>query len=157
MAVRRDVLARLGGFDEAYHYYLDETDLNWRLHLGGYQTQLVPLAQVVHGFAPPPIAGPIGASRRWCKLGHRRRFFCAVTTPNTGRARPCKQQHSIKNAGCWRKWWMGGFAPRMWGGCCAAIIWAWPRAWRAPCPTWPRGQTSPHCPFAPFPAAPQAA
>ena len=39
MAVRRDVLARLGGFDEAYHYYLDETDLNWRLHLGGYQTR----------------------------------------------------------------------------------------------------------------------
>lgn len=65
MAVRRDVLARLGGFDEAYHYYLDETDLNWRLHLGGYQTQLVPLAQVVHGFAP---AAHRGADRRIASL-----------------------------------------------------------------------------------------
>ena len=58
MAVRRDILCSLGGFDEAYRYYLDETDLNWRLHLSGYKTLLVPLAQVVHGFAPAAHRGP---------------------------------------------------------------------------------------------------
>lgn len=52
MAVRRNVLVKLGGFDPAYHYYLDETDLNMRLARAGYATALVPLAEVHHGFAP---------------------------------------------------------------------------------------------------------
>ena len=51
MAVRRDVLASIGGFDPAYHFYLDETDLNMRLARGGYLTAIAPLAQVHHGFA----------------------------------------------------------------------------------------------------------
>ncbi len=51
MAIRRDVLETLGGFDEAFQYYLDETDLNMRLAEGGFQTAIVPLAQVHHGYA----------------------------------------------------------------------------------------------------------
>ncbi|MCR8828191.1 glycosyltransferase family 2 protein [Pseudosulfitobacter koreensis] len=51
MAVRRDVLVSLGGFDPAYHYYLDETDLNMLLGQAGYPCAIVPLAQVHHGFA----------------------------------------------------------------------------------------------------------
>ncbi|MBV2359629.1 glycosyltransferase [Thalassococcus sp. CAU 1522] len=54
MAVRRDVLAAIGGFDPAFHYYLDETDLNLRLAKAGRATALVPLAQVHHGFAESP-------------------------------------------------------------------------------------------------------
>lgn len=50
MAVRRDVLSALGGFDEAFHFYLDETDLNLRLHAAGHRTVLVPDAEVHHGF-----------------------------------------------------------------------------------------------------------
>ncbi|SIS54403.1 hypothetical protein SAMN05421759_101321 [Roseivivax lentus] len=49
MAVRRDVLAALGGFDPAYRFYLDETDLNMRLASAGVATALVPLARVHHG------------------------------------------------------------------------------------------------------------
>ncbi len=52
MAVRRDALVRLGGFDTAFHFYLDETDLNMRLGQAGLRTALVPLAEVHHGFAP---------------------------------------------------------------------------------------------------------
>jgi len=52
MAVRRQVLAELGGFDPAFRFYLDETDLNMRLHRAGYGTVLVPMAQVHHGYAP---------------------------------------------------------------------------------------------------------
>ncbi|MEW9920589.1 glycosyltransferase family 2 protein [Marimonas sp. MJW-29] len=51
MAFRRSVLVELGGFDSAYHYFLDETDLNMRLARAGYATAVVPLAEVHHGFA----------------------------------------------------------------------------------------------------------
>lgn len=51
MAVRRSVLARLGGFDPRYRFFLDETDLNLRLAELGAQTAIVPLAEVHHGFA----------------------------------------------------------------------------------------------------------
>lgn len=50
MAVRRDVLAEMGGFDPAFHFYLDETDLNMRLAARGLVTAIVPLAEVHHGF-----------------------------------------------------------------------------------------------------------
>ncbi len=56
MAVRRDVLVALGGFDPAFEFYLDETDLNMRIGQAGHHTAIVPLAQVHHGYA--------GSSRR---------------------------------------------------------------------------------------------
>lgn len=51
MAIRRNVLVAVGGVDPAYHFYLDETDLNMRLAQAGYLTAIAPLAQVHHGFA----------------------------------------------------------------------------------------------------------
>ena len=54
MAVRREVLAQMGGFDPAFHFYLDETDVNMRLAALGYSTAIVPLAQVHHGYAASP-------------------------------------------------------------------------------------------------------
>lgn len=51
MAFRRDVLVDIGGFDPAFRFYLDETDVNMRLARAGHATALVPLAQVHHGFA----------------------------------------------------------------------------------------------------------
>jgi GT2 family glycosyltransferase len=51
MAFRRDVLVALGGFDPAFAYYLDETDLNMRLAAAGHATAIVPLAEVHHGYA----------------------------------------------------------------------------------------------------------
>ena len=50
-AFRRDVLQAMGGFDPAFRFYLDETDLNMRLAKAGHRTAIVPLAQVHHGFA----------------------------------------------------------------------------------------------------------
>ena len=52
MAVRRDILAEMGGFDPAFRFYLDETDVNQRLAELGHATALVPLARVHHGFEP---------------------------------------------------------------------------------------------------------
>lgn len=51
MAFRRSVLIELGGFDPAFHYFLDETDLNMRIAQAGHKTAIVPLAEVHHGFA----------------------------------------------------------------------------------------------------------
>jgi hypothetical protein len=50
-AVRRNLLAGLGGFDPSFRFYLDETDLNIRLAASGARTVLVPRALVHHGFA----------------------------------------------------------------------------------------------------------
>lgn len=55
MVFRRAVLAAMGGFDPAFRFYLDETDVNLRLAAGGHRTAIVPLAQVVHGFAAGPF------------------------------------------------------------------------------------------------------
>lgn len=51
MAFRRDILVSIGGFDPAFRFFLDETDVNMRLARAGCATALVPLAQVHHGFA----------------------------------------------------------------------------------------------------------
>ena len=51
MAFRREVLCAIGGFDPAFRFFLDETDLNMRLARAGHATAIVPLAEVHHGFA----------------------------------------------------------------------------------------------------------
>lgn len=51
MAVRRGVLCALEGFDPAFAFFLDETDLNLRLARAGHATAIVPMAEVHHGFA----------------------------------------------------------------------------------------------------------
>lgn len=52
MAIRRDFLADIGGFDPAFHYFLDETDLNLRIAAHESATAVVPLAEVHHGYLP---------------------------------------------------------------------------------------------------------
>ena len=51
MAIRRSVLREVGGFDEGFGFYLDETDLAFRLFKAGYKTAFAPLATVHHGYA----------------------------------------------------------------------------------------------------------
>ena len=50
--VRRDVLVALGGFDPAYRFFMDDTDLSLRLSRAGHVAGAAPLAQVHHAFAP---------------------------------------------------------------------------------------------------------
>lgn len=52
MAFRTEVLRRYGGFDPAFRFYHDETDLCWRLHLADERLAIVPSAVVHHGFLP---------------------------------------------------------------------------------------------------------
>jgi glycogen(starch) synthase len=50
IAIRRDILVDMGGFDEHFSYFLDETDINLRLHEDGWQIYLIADAQVHHKF-----------------------------------------------------------------------------------------------------------
>ncbi|GAB5447192.1 glycosyltransferase family 2 protein [Gymnodinialimonas sp.] len=50
MAFRRDALKQIGGFDEALHFYLDDTDMALRIGLAGLKTAWEPQAIVHHGF-----------------------------------------------------------------------------------------------------------
>lgn len=50
-AFRTSVLRRMGGFDPAFRYYLDDTDINLRLAAKSLLTAVVPRAQVRHGLA----------------------------------------------------------------------------------------------------------
>lgn len=81
MAVRRDVLAALGGFDPAYRFYLDETDLNRRLQDAGHRTAIVPLAEVHHGYAPSDLRARTRAVRDLSRIGASTAVFLRRHAP----------------------------------------------------------------------------
>lgn len=51
MVVRRQTLAQLGGFDPAYRYFLEDSDLSLRLSIAGLPVAVAPLAEVHHAFS----------------------------------------------------------------------------------------------------------
>ncbi|ACA18388.1 glycosyl transferase family 2 [Methylobacterium sp. 4-46] len=48
LLVRRKALAEIDGFDEAFFYGYEDSDLGWRLTLGGWRVRVVPEAVVHH-------------------------------------------------------------------------------------------------------------
>ena len=48
MAIRKDLFERIGGFDDDYLIYGEDTDLSWRVWLAGYQILYFPQAKVHH-------------------------------------------------------------------------------------------------------------
>ncbi|MEJ6714431.1 MAG: glycosyltransferase [Rhodobacterales bacterium] len=76
-AFRRAALIELGGFDPAYHYFLDETDLNYRLGLAGWKTAIVPLAQVHHGHAASENRSANQAPKTLFEVGASKGYFMA--------------------------------------------------------------------------------
>jgi GT2 family glycosyltransferase len=48
MAVKREVLEKVGPFDEDYFIFAEEVDLCWRIWLAGYRVVLVPKSIVFH-------------------------------------------------------------------------------------------------------------
>lgn len=48
LLVRRDALAAIDGFDEAFFYGYEDSDLGWRLTLAGWRVRVIPQASVLH-------------------------------------------------------------------------------------------------------------
>ncbi|MCF6273159.1 MAG: glycosyltransferase [Rhodobacteraceae bacterium] len=75
-AFRASALQQIGGFDPAFAYYLDDSDVSLRLSQAGWHLAIVPRAQVHHGFA----AGPYRAQNRVPKTlqphGRSKAVFC---------------------------------------------------------------------------------
>lgn len=68
-AFRRAVFQAQGGFDEAFHFYLDEADFNLRLNAGDFATAYVPSARVIHSFAASSLRRADRAPRDLTQIG----------------------------------------------------------------------------------------
>ncbi len=86
MAFRREVLAEMGGFDPAFQYYLDETDLNIRLAAAGYKTAIVPQAEVHHGYAENRQRTAARVPRDLSQIGASKAVFLRKHCPEEQRA-----------------------------------------------------------------------
>jgi glycogen(starch) synthase len=80
---RRAALLEVGGFDEEYEYFLDETDVCLRIVDAGYLIAQLPCAYVHHKYAPSNIRGdnkvprqryPIIKNKVYFTLKHAREF-----------------------------------------------------------------------------------
>ncbi len=78
MAVRRSTLARLGGFDERYAYFLDETDLLLRVYREGGRGAWCPDALVHHHAAANAVRGRMSSTEGFRVLGRSKAAFCAT-------------------------------------------------------------------------------
>ncbi len=58
MIARKDVLKRIGGFDDDYFIYMEESDLCWRIWLAGYTIILAPESVVYHKFGSSSLLAP---------------------------------------------------------------------------------------------------
>ena len=76
MAFRRSALLGIRGFDENYHFCLDETDAKLRLDHQGWKTAIVPNAQVHHGFAPSDRRADNRAPTDLFEIGASKAYFC---------------------------------------------------------------------------------
>ncbi len=86
-ALRRDAVIPLGGFDEAYHYYLDEADICMRLSEAGWSGAVVPQAEVHHGFAAGPHRGRNRVPRDLTEIGASTAHFLDRHCPEADRAK----------------------------------------------------------------------
>ncbi len=74
-AFRKTALDQVGGFDDGIRFFLDETDVCWRLALAGYDSAFVPMAQVHHGFAASEHRSADRAPKSLTELGASKARF----------------------------------------------------------------------------------
>tara|TARA_R110002096_G_scaffold113077_6_gene246005 strand:+ start:3067 stop:4287 length:1221 start_codon:yes stop_codon:yes gene_type:complete len=74
-AFRKSALVALGGFDQGFAFYLDETDVSWRMSQQGWLTRIVPLAEVQHGFAASEMRGANRAPHSLHQIGKSMALF----------------------------------------------------------------------------------
>ena len=77
-SVRRDTALRAGLFDENYSYFLEESDLLWRLQRDGKCVRFAPEAEVHHGYAASALRDDLGIPRSLYAIARSKAYFCAV-------------------------------------------------------------------------------
>ena len=78
VAVRRDRLLSIGGVDQEYAYFLDETDVNLRLVEAGWRLVSIPDAEVHHKFSESHLRGADRAPRSLYLIARSKAYFCLV-------------------------------------------------------------------------------
>jgi glycogen(starch) synthase len=76
VAFRREVLVGIGGFDEEYGYFLEETDVNLRLHEQGWKIKFSPAAEVHHFFLRNQHRDVRRVPRSLYRIGRSKAYFC---------------------------------------------------------------------------------
>jgi GT2 family glycosyltransferase len=77
----------LGGFDENYPYFLEETDFLLRLAEAGGKITVDPRAEVYHGYAESALRTATGAPKCLHVIARSKAYFCHINRrPETSRA-----------------------------------------------------------------------
>lgn len=76
-AFRRDALLAIGGFDPAFRYFLDESDVNLRMaaRFPDALTAIIPDTEVIHGIAEGPLRAAQGVPRSLTDIGRSAVIF----------------------------------------------------------------------------------
>lgn len=72
---RASSLRAIGGFDETYEYFLDETDVCCRLIDAGYRLVQLPNAAVHHKFLPSAVRNHERVVRHWYPIAKNHTYF----------------------------------------------------------------------------------
>ena len=85
-AFRKQALVQIDGFDEAFQFFLDETDVSFELAKLGWKTTIVPLAEVQHGFEESAHRTRARVPRSLEKLGISKAHFIRKNGAENGSA-----------------------------------------------------------------------
>ncbi len=111
-AFRRARLCELGGFDTAYRFFMDETDLNIRMAQKGDMVALVPAALVQHGFAPSVRRRADRVPLSLFEVGASQAYFLRKFGRDLGRLDQIRQHHRLSLL---KHMVSGGLEPQMVG------------------------------------------
>ena len=79
---RREALLEIGGFDEQFDYFLDETDVNLRLVDAGYVLKQIANAFVYHRFLPSHIRNEARINTNYLPSIRNRIYFSLKNAPS---------------------------------------------------------------------------
>lgn len=85
-AFRRTAIVGIGGFDESFHYFLDETDALMRLGKAGWSVALVPRAEIHHMHVGNASRGRLRKPKDLYQIAASKAYFCARHAADAGAA-----------------------------------------------------------------------